>query len=413
MSNFWRAASKSKPYEQEETQDTKAVKSGLKTRVTAYKKRASSIKSEEGSPLDDWKNSTVIEADRILNLIENPELVTDNDIDIETWMRESELDYTTIINNNGGSIEAASKKPIANTEDFFKEQNIKNQKNEAVKYQTEVFEKLDENQKSTVVDNVRLFNNAMEAGIYEDYNSYITEIRNQFQAEDKLLTENPALKSELERIKTLLKRYDASILWGRFKAQNPESADIKSFLKEEIGLTPIIVMNKDAEAEYNRLIKQYKDIIKGVTGFETNWNPLPLDFKKIEDGSGGVVNYMAYATSDTEVVNWTIDQIKDRGKLISYAAGSHISSDIEKSTGLNINEFNKAIDSILAKPENYHSGFISGLENLNETIDYIIEGMDVNIDELQYKKTEFLGPATPKLQSSQPGAARIDYIEGQ
>tara|TARA_X000001382_G_scaffold129474_1_gene121599 strand:+ start:509 stop:1756 length:1248 start_codon:yes stop_codon:yes gene_type:complete len=415
MSDFVKAFLASKPLEQKETEKptAKEISTDLKSRITAYKKRVSSFKAEDGSPLKGWQTETINKSDEILNLIQNPELIGNQDIDIISFMTESEKGYRKIIGDNGGNVQAASIAPVENVDDFFLKQNIKNEKSEAKLYKNEIFDKLEDNEKSTVVDNVRLFNNAMDKGIYNDYNTYIKQIREQFRNEDKLITQNPAIKSELDRLKKKLNQYDASILWSRFKAQNEGTSDLKAFLKEELGNSPIIVFDAQAEKEYQNLVSKYAKIMKDVTGFDTQWNAVPLEFKLVPGGGPTGDRYVAFATGETEAVNWTIEQIKDRNEFIEYAAASHVSSDIQKATGMDINKFNKAIDSILEEPQNYHASFISGLEDLNTTIDYLVEQLDVNLDELKYGKKEFLTAPVVSDKTVDPSSARIDFIESK
>lgn len=397
--------------------EEKQIASGLKNKLKAYKTRAASYVSDDGSPLKLWQESVKNSVDELEMYIANPSLLPANqNIDIDEWMLTAEEDFKTLLKNNGGSIEAAGKAPIQSVDELFKQENLKAEKSELKDYKENIWDNLDDEEKTIVSRQTTTGKKIIEKGIYKDYNTYVRAIREQFETEDKMLTENPGIKGELARIKTLLNRYDASILWGRFKHQNKTGGTIVAFLKESMGTTPIVIMDKEAEIEYAKLNEEYTNLIFDVTGFKTHWNPLPMDFQPVVGATGQDQSYMAFPSSDTEVVNWTTTQIKDRNELIEYAAAGHISKDIENMTGLDINQFNTAIDSILANPESYHSSFIHGLETLNETIDYIIEQTDIDLDELTYQKRKFLTgspiPKTKTVADEYPGAAQIEPYLG-
>ena len=397
--------------------EEKQIASDLKNKLKAYKTRATSYVSDDGSPLKLWQESVKNSVDELEMYIANPSLLPANqNIDIDEWMLTAEEDFKTLLKNNGGSIEAAGKAPIQSVDELFKQENLKAEKNELKNYKENIWDNLDDEEKTIVSRQTTTGKEIIEKGIYKDYNTYVRAIREQFETEDKMLTENPAVSRELKRITGLLKKYDSAILWGRFKSQNPDTAEYKAFVKEEFGVSPILAITPEAEVEYNMLLGEYNNLIKTYTGFDTQWNPIPLQFKLVPGTGPTGDSYQAFSSGDPEVVNWTTTQIKDRNELIEYAAAGHISKDIENMTGLDINQFNTAIDSILANPESYHSSFIHGLETLNETIDYIIEQTDIDLDKLTYQKRKFLTdspmPKTKTVADEYPGAAQIEPYLG-
>lgn len=420
MADFWKSARTAEPFTygtpkkgKDEGPSQKEIANVLKNKVSVYRTRANNIVAEEGSPLHTWKKDVLLKADEYLAYIANPELPGADNANVDVFLNESQTELNKILEQHGGSYDVAGKAPVGDIKEFFQQESENRNKNEAIKYKEEIFDNLSEEDKTKIVRQNVDFQKVIDRGVLENYNIYVSEIRKQFEREDNLIKSDPVIAGNLKRITDQLKKYDASILWGRFKSQNPDTAKYKASMKEEMGLTPILEMDDKAQKEYANLIDSYKKIIKDATGFDVDWLPMPMSFKEIpgkpgtsKPGEAGM--YLAFGTSDPSAVEWSLTQLKDRNELIEYAGANHISKNIEDATGLNINQFNTAIDSIIANPEKYHPEFVSSLKDVNDTIDFLLKQLDIDLNDLTYQKREFLTEVpVPSKDSMDPTAAQI------
>ncbi len=417
MTEFWKSARAAKPFtyntakkDKEPTQ--KEIANILKNKVSVYRTRANNIEAEEGSPLHIWKKNVLLKSDEYLSYIANPELPGAENANVDVFLNDSQIELNRILEENGGNYDTAGKAPVGDIKEFFQQESENRNKNEAIKYKEEIFDNLGDEDKTKIVRQNVDFQKVIDRGVLENYNIYVSEIRKQFEREDNLIKSDPIVASNLKRITEQLKKYDASILWGRFKSQNPDTAKFKAAMKQDLGMTPILEMDDKAQKEYANLVDSYKQIIKDATGFDVDWLPMPMSFKEIpakpgqKPGEAGM--YLAFGTSDPSAVEWSLTQLKDRNELIEYAGANHISKNIEDATGLNINQFNTAIDSIIANPEKYHPEFVSSLKDVNETIDFLLKQLDIDLNDLTYQKREFLTEVpVPSKDSMDPTAAQI------
>ena len=278
------------------------------------------------------------------------------------------------------------------------------------------FNNLNENEQTEVLKWVNNVQQYIKEDIYTDYNTYVKAIREQFQIEDNIIKNNPAISTKLANLKRTLQDYHAAFEWSSYVEKNPDMAGLKIMKREGFGLSPIFSLNEKSMAEYINLQNQYSMLIKEYTGFDVAWMPMPVEFSEITKEDGSINYFEAKNSSNPEVVLFNARQMKDRNEIIEFAAANRVSAELQNITGMDANTFAHGLDSILNDPElrnDYSPSFINKMEDVSLSLNRIVDQFNIDPKSLTYKKFKFLTdtPDNPDAYMDLPAEFTDDIPE--
>ena len=376
----------------------KQDKTDAKAKYTTYKTRVDNIitDAEEDSPLYKWGQEVKRGIDQGLMIIENPDLGDanfDQDVTLKGW----EDEYLGLIDAHG-SVKTAGLSIDPSIVLNRKEKALKESKED--EYATK-FNNYDLGVQRTILDNNEMVKTIVEKGVYDNHYSYVAAIRKQYQDEDLL---PDAVKENVKNIKRQLQEYHTRSVWEEFKANSILSADTVALFVEGMGVRPVFPLDDEGEATYNKLMSDYQKIMKDYSGFDTFWVPEPVNF--IEDPNDPKKMVASYGNAtDPGILEFNLDQIKDRNKIIDNVAAKRIVKDVQQFTGKGFTELNTTVDFILDNPDErdkYKPEFISSLEDINVLFDELQADLNIDFSTLTYGKVDFIEqtPDDPKAEVS-------------